>query len=346
MAFIVESILRVISKIDCGHTSIIHNKSLPENYYLPLEIRIIDNSLFLFKDSQGKKILKGSVIHSINNLESTQIIQKLYSSMSSDGKNNSRKRYFANRNFSSLYHDFIENPKEFHLSFSSPDNSEIYEIELVPSISVTTTRMILNRNNSNKEDYALLRLDHFGTDRSISSFFDTIKKSGKKRLILDLRGNGGGSPESGNVLLSYLLEGPFQYFSDRTLFYPDLVKKKTQINTNSFKGHIYVIADGGSFSTTGHVLSHLKNKKNVTILGEESGGGYVCNGNPKSVILKNTRIKLNISQGIFKTSVKNIPKGRGIKPDIEIKYTIDDYIQKKDLEIEKILELILKEKKL
>src|SRR4029079_10574536 len=44
--------------------------------------------------------------------------------------------------------------------------------------------------------------------------FETIHTRGSKALIIDLRNNGGGEDELGQLLLSYLIDQPFKYYDD------------------------------------------------------------------------------------------------------------------------------------
>jgi C-terminal processing protease CtpA/Prc len=44
--------------------------------------------------------------------------------------------------------------------------------------------------------------------------FETIHTKGSKALIIDLRNNGGGEDELGQLLLSYLVDKPFKYYDD------------------------------------------------------------------------------------------------------------------------------------
>jgi C-terminal processing protease CtpA/Prc len=129
------------------------------------------------------------------------------------------------------------------------------------------------------------------------------KKSGV--LILDLRDNGGGADDLGKLLLSYLIDEPFQYYDDLMLNGLDFGFRKytprkralpaellerqpngkyrmvkhpnwgvQQPSKPTFAGKVYILINGNSFSTTSEFLSHAHARKRAAFIGEESGGGY------------------------------------------------------------------------
>ncbi|WP_448636439.1 S41 family peptidase [Pedobacter panaciterrae] len=106
-----------------------------------------------------------------------------------------------------------------------------------------------------------------------------------------------------------------------------------------FKGKIYVLINGGSFSASSLLAANMRNLKNVTFVGEETGGS-------KNVwtagIIKNMTLptsKLSLAYGnmpAYFGDITNID-GRGLMPDVSISYTIEDYLANKDLEMDWVL---------
>jgi C-terminal processing protease CtpA/Prc len=86
---------------------------------------------------------------------------------------------------------------------------------------------------------------------------------------------------------------------------------------NHFDGNVYILQGGYTFSASTLFTSPLINQNNVTIIGEETGGGFYGN----SAILIPT-IKLPNSKLLFRLPLyrmvmdKTRPKGRGVVPDI------------------------------
>lgn len=116
---------------------------------------------------------------------------------------------------------------------------------------------------------------------------------------------------------------------------------------NAYKGKIYLIINGMTFSAGSILASHLEPKKEVTIVGEETGGTYngTIAGNLPVLNLPNSKLIWRIGlMGIYPTN-KIKEKGRGVKPDVEIKSTAQQIIDGVDPHLEWILKDIEKRKK-
>jgi hypothetical protein len=112
-----------------------------------------------------------------------------------------------------------------------------------------------------------------------------------------------------------------------------------QLSTNAFKGKIYVIINGGSFSASSLISSNLKNSKRVTFVGEETGGAF--NGTVAGFMpvleLPYSKLKIRIGLMMMTPHHKTEIKGRGIFPDKEISPTLEDRLQDYDPELNWIL---------
>ncbi|HEY5125155.1 MAG TPA: S41 family peptidase [Ignavibacteria bacterium] len=125
-------------------------------------------------------------------------------------------------------------------------------------------------------------------------------------------------------------------------YYSSFVSKLGHPKPNNFKGKVFVLINGGSFSASCLLSSNLKGSKRAVFVGDETGGAF--NGTvagimpvvtlPKSKL--NIRFKLELIQPHFKTDLE----GRGIFPDIEIKPTLEDRINGNDPELKWVLDEI------
>jgi len=128
--------------------------------------------------------------------------------------------------------------------------------------------------------------------------------------------------------------------------YYKLTKSKLKkLNTNNFKGKIYVLINGYSFSASSTLSTNLHATKRATFVGEETGGSYngTVAGQSKFVILPNSKVRLKFGLMQIETPYKTEPDGYGIKPDVEIIPTQKDRLQKRDPELEWVLEDIYKD---
>lgn len=115
---------------------------------------------------------------------------------------------------------------------------------------------------------------------------------------------------------------------------------------NNFKGKVYVLINGGSFSASSVISSNLKSTKRAFFVGEETGGAY--NGTVAAqmplVQLPNSKVNLRIGVALVSAAAKTDIEGRGIFPDKEIIPTIEDRKNKIDPELNWVLEDIKREK--
>lgn len=212
--------------------------------------------------------------------------------------------------------------------------------------------------------------------------FEAIRTRGSRVLILDLRGNPGGEDMLGALLFSYLTDAPFKYFEDivvnnwtgtfsfakytdphRDLHIPDGVAEvradgKAHITLASepllgiqqpsnpaFTGPLFILIDGGCFSTTSDFLSVADFHHRGIFIGEESGGGYYgsTSGDSVRIALPNTKMGLFIPVMDGWDAVGNThDAARGVIPDFLVKYTIADRIAGVDRDFELALELARK----
>lgn len=111
------------------------------------------------------------------------------------------------------------------------------------------------------------------------------------------------------------------------------------VEKHNFKGKIYVIIDGGTFSASSVISSNLKHKKLAYFVGEETGGAQneCVAGFIPTFILPHSKLELNFGLMNIQSHGRSEIKGRGILPDKEITPTIEDRINGIDPELQWIL---------
>lgn len=128
-------------------------------------------------------------------------------------------------------------------------------------------------------------------------------------------------------------------YADGKYYYSSNTKPK-KIDENAFKGKIYVLINGGSFSASSIISSNLKGSKRATFVGEETGGAYNGTVAGRMPLIKMPYSKLKIRVGLmacipfYKTNVE----GRGIFPDQTILTNLKDRINEIDPEMNWVLE--------
>jgi C-terminal processing protease CtpA/Prc len=120
--------------------------------------------------------------------------------------------------------------------------------------------------------------------------------------------------------------------------------KKQKVSKTPFKGKVYVLINGGSFSASSIISSNLKGSKRAYFVGEETGGAFngTVAGQMPSVKLPHSKIKVKMGLLSCIPHHKADVEGRGIFPDMEIKPTLEDRIKGTDPEMEWIVNDIKK----
>ena len=121
----------------------------------------------------------------------------------------------------------------------------------------------------------------------------------------------------------------------------------THPSAHRFKGEVYVLINGGSYSASCLLSSNLKGSKRATFVGQETGGadnGCVAGIMPvRSLPASKVQVRIGLLE--CKTPYPSMRDGRGIFPDVEIIPTLNDRLNENDPELQWILKDIDQNKK-
>jgi hypothetical protein len=229
---------------------------------------------------------------------------------------------------------------------------------------------------------ALLTINRFDYDDAKTfdaTIFKRLEDEKIQSLIIDLRANSGGNGDDALDLMSYLVERPFVMDGDAWAKvrhpesptfarYLDPGTRKRLLDNNRFlrseggrhyfanpgmgrhepsrqhrfAGAVYVLTSGLTFSSSALFVASLKVQRNVTLIGQETGGGRAgCTaGINHKLTLPQTRMTLHLPVFRIRSADPAPNQGRGVMPDHEIHYGWRDKAEGKDLEMDRALELI------
>jgi C-terminal processing protease CtpA/Prc len=107
---------------------------------------------------------------------------------------------------------------------------------------------------------------------------------------------------------------------------------------------VYVLIGGKTFSAGSAFALNAKNDPKITLVGEETGGGYYFHTGqfPLLYELPNSKIMFSLSLVKINHFVKDtsVQKGNGILPDIEINLTQKDLISGTDSQLDFVIKQI------
>jgi len=116
---------------------------------------------------------------------------------------------------------------------------------------------------------------------------------------------------------------------------------------NKFKGKVYVLISPITYSGGSEFSNMMYSQGLATFIGQETGGGYFGNtsGYVKALTLPNSKIIIDIPVIQFVMNVKpKLPFGSGVKPHYLVIPTINQYINRENVNLEYALKLINEKK--
>jgi hypothetical protein len=356
----------LVAFVRCGHTHLepspeMMNDFIDRGNFLPSQFYFCNNDLYTMEGSALRKVI------SINGESAEAVVNDIFSKFPTDGQTELAKYDHLENSFARLYGKYKDHRAEsFELVVSDGGSSPVRKIKAkAVTWSGTSDR---NRAANSGKDPIVFRMIGNAAYLSIATFgsrayssgrsypeilretFQQLKKDNVKRLIIDIRGNGGGMDNYGALLCSYLTSKPFSYFKtvkqkSNSRFVPvehDALAVQS-VAEHAFKGKVCLLVDGLTFSTAADVSSVFKHNAFGTVIGRETGGGYDGNTSGRSVdvTLSNTSITVVIPLWYYENAVspQSLPD-RGVIPDKIIHKTPQSILGSKDLELEYALGLL------
>ncbi|MCD2424888.1 S41 family peptidase [Niabella pedocola] len=342
-----------------------------------LQLRFIGKKIFaLAHTGEGKTIPPGAAIEQINGLSPEVIIDSVLKFMCSDGYNTTFKYFFLNyRALSGLWEYVFHNCETLNVVYAhhqSVDSVIIRGKPTTPAVqqpdSVNRKQPFLNFRRMDRGT-AYLKVNTFepawdAADQQMFAMVFLKELSQTSHLILDLRGNTGGQQGLMLMLLKGLITKPVQPVK----FPSELIKgvvlppsdtvKRNQLKyvkdynlqgwgnvvpfNGSYKNKLYVLVNGGTFSAAAIMANALGMDKRAVLIGEETGGGR--NTTTAGIMfhnrMKHTGVAYSFGLIPFNATNPVTETGHGLRPDITVTYTLEDYLNSRDLEMEQALKLI------
>lgn len=215
----------------------------------PLALQFEQNRAFVvLNQGLDERVKPGMEVLAINGKPLAEILLQILPSIPHDGDIRTNRMYVlgftrafhrpqnpGRTGFGEAYRLYIGNPASFKTTLRNPRTKQTIVVNLD---GVTNAEAALNADKNpvnrnvlagirqlqnlgkelavryfDSESLAVLRIPWFSRyDEFLTSSFAELKRKGTKNLIIDLRGNSGGSDASIPLLFSYLARKPFRIF--------------------------------------------------------------------------------------------------------------------------------------
>lgn len=346
----------IAAAVGCGHTHVYYQYNIKQepSMYFPMVVSYVGDRLYVIDPlNNGDKLRAGTELLSVNGISATELRQRLRKHIPTDGYNISMTDRLINNEFYRLCAYQLGFPSVY--SVVTMDHGAQKEIQLSPAAKEPLRPSHLDKCPENlcfsiDKEHSLATItirsfvyygDNFTTFQSfIDSCFAQIEQQGIQHLALDLRNNFGGDPYCASYLLQHLANKSYQYYRTGTsLAYTDLQQEIKPL-PERFTGSLYVLTNGLCFSTTGHLCALMKDRNIGTFIGQETGGTYTCNAHNRNITLKNTGLFATTATETYKADVAYMDKARGVLPHYPTTYSLQDILSDRDLEMEKVYQLI------
>ena len=182
-----------------------------------------------------------------------------------------------------------------------------------------------------------IRIMLFGgrTDTELEDALDELGEQGLNRLIVDLRGNGGGFLDAAvDVASEFLNQGVILYQVEKGQSERAFDAKRGGSYTDS---DLVLLVDGGTASASEIVAGALRDNGRAVLVGQKTFG----KGSVQSVFDLTDGSSVHITSARWLTPARQQLDGEGLDPDLAVEITEEDRNQSRDPQLERAIEYII-----
>ncbi len=406
-----EAFLRLsefIAAIKCGHTvlnpynqnDLIQREVIGGNNKLPFTFDILRNLIVVTSDGSGSGIARGSIVVSINGVDSREILERLRTYADGDGSNDGQRlsaiKLTGNGmfEFSDIYLPLCYPPVngKYDVVIKTPGKGGQNRTVTLNAMSrdERKQKIDLAKGTTTIHDHDAWSYSSFGKNSSVmtipsfvtydkdfdwekflSDSFDDMAEKKISNLIIDIRGNSGGTTRVAYEIISRIAKKPVRVMSERFVCYetvPDNLRRYLTTWDNSFfdrrgtiekfndrlyrlvsedenkfiiepkqnvfTGKVYLLVDESNSSATFFLAKLMKENGLATLAGRQTGGNQkgITGGNLFFLELPNSGIEIDIP--LIATIAPDGTPDSGIIPDIMIEQDIENFTYGIDTELE------------
>jgi hypothetical protein len=406
-------VLRLTASVHDGHTRAFANGELRNEIdrqgLLPFHVTVQHDRIFVVRNLSDARFADGSEILSIDGVSAPKILARLADHYGVDGGSTSGIQYRLGSGYISFYREYpivfgfpathrvvlrdyathgvevLQLPRIAPGDFVQRDRARYGAALHIWSMEDELARAPVEFAMRKDSGYAVLRIRRFFKDSIdegpdvypslLRNAFRRMADAHIGRLVIDLRGNGGGDGANVAHLLAFLVTRPFtpttrisfrgndayytrftrdslgldDYFGLRrdddgyTVTRADSIRELSRFTPEPihYGGAIAVLIDGGTVSAAGMAAGMLQDRTDAIFVGEEAGGyAGMSNGiRQLTVVGEHAPIGINFPLAHSEFAVNEYRKARGALPDYPVTSTIHDLLRHRDVPLERAIAL-------
>lgn len=367
---------KLAASIQDGHTRIYPSSRVfsGKDKVFPLKLRRIDGEVYVIDSHNSAIVPRYSSILEINQIPIDTLFKECSQLFPTSIEH--AKWYYFEEYFNILLPKYLKFKPPWKIKYKVGSKVRLTDIN---AVTLKEFEKAINHHDTKYQEYSIriqdeeipvLILPNFSYGRAesyqhfIDSFFSKYAES--QYLIVDIRENRGGSGYWGYYLLDNFTSSDYQVASSFVFKVSETMRKsiyagkagihlhdanngdyieavnhrmrvphKTQ---KKFNGKAFILISEKTFSAGVVFAAVFKANDFGIIVGRETAGRESFCSDPVTVKLSNSKFKGSIPVAVYTLPGEN--PDRGVIPDILVSPTIDDYRFGKDVEMEKIRDLI------
>lgn len=309
----------IVSLIGDGHTCLrfpFNDMFTREMMRMPLYVKVNTDMSVNVTASLDSLVPSGAHLEAINGVPMNEMVTEMLAYVSGERRHFKLSR--VNDYFTALFEMIYGGKSEYEIAFMTSGDKEVRKV-LLPAVKWEEMdgRILSSESSENRmiapydysivsgKNIAVMEFNECDNVRGMKQFCDSmfadLRARGIKKLIIDVRNNGGGNSMVGDVLLGYIARKPFTQFSKSlvkvspmtarmigcsdgtaTISFKSVDQEQyirpLSVEEGHFDGSVLLLTSNNTFSSASSFAWAFKESDAGKTVGEETGGMNVCYG--------------------------------------------------------------------
>lgn len=343
----------LIQSLQDAHFAIYPDNNPDTVLYFPYKVIIQQDKIYVNESlTETPLITSGDEIIAINNIPVGAVIKKIQGVC----PGNQAQELFFERRTEKVFHNRLFYLLGMQDSFAITTRKANITVKGVTAAKFERTG-IKQLDFEIKNDIAYLTINHLmltlAEERNkfnarLDEFFEIIAQKNIHKLIIDIRGNMGGSsvlakdvldritdqPYTLSVGTDYIYKGVKKYYKNNELHYPSFAVK------HRYRGKVVLLSDVLTYSSAQMMQAGFKYFKMGTVIGNGSSESLHISGEIKKTILKNSKLELITPTVNFRLPGYQEGVHHSFMPDVFVNTAHVPLLKKTDVMLDNAIEYI------